>query len=147
MKELHGAGYSENFVEDYADFYFRSFPPPESSKPKIEEMRKKENIHKSIHRYMECYAELKECEINNKNYNLQRGKYMKGKDKEPEPAAPAPTPTPTPAPTPTATTAEPTPAATGGNSEALQGEVKWLNSKIEELHEEIKRQAKLIRKA
>ena len=139
MKELHGSGYSENFVEDYADFYFRSFPPPESSKPKIEEMRKKENIHKSIHRYMECYAELKECEINNKNYNLQRGKYMKGKDKEPEPAAPTPAPT--------TKTAEPAPAASEGNSEALQGEVKWLNSKIEELHEEIKRQAKLIRKA
>lgn len=58
---MHQLGYKDDLVENYADFYFRHFSPEESSKAKIEEMRKKEEIHGKIHRYMECYAELKQC--------------------------------------------------------------------------------------
>jgi len=43
-------------VEDYADFYFRSFPVAEKSKTKLEEMRKKDDVHKIIQRFMECCA-------------------------------------------------------------------------------------------
>lgn len=48
--------YSENLVEDYADYYFRNFPCLEGSKKKIEEMRKNEEVHKKIRRFMECCA-------------------------------------------------------------------------------------------
>ena len=61
LKEMHSLGYSENIVEDYADFYFRNFPVDDKIKSNLENMRKNEQIHQTIHRYMECYAELKEC--------------------------------------------------------------------------------------
>ena len=41
--------------------------------------------------------------------------------------------------------APPTQASSGGDSSALKKEVEWLNAKVEELQEEVKRQAKVIR--
>jgi len=35
LAQLKSAGFSENIVEDYADFYFRSFPCAESVKPSL----------------------------------------------------------------------------------------------------------------
>jgi hypothetical protein len=74
-------------------------------------MRSKEEVHNMIHRYMECYAEMADCEENNKFYNLQRSKYMRGVSKEPEKQAPPPPPQPVETKAPA-----PAPAPSGGNN-------------------------------
>ena len=61
LKEMGTSGYNEELIENYADYYFRNFAPLESAKGKIEDMRKKEEVHDRIHRYMECYAEMADC--------------------------------------------------------------------------------------
>ena len=115
-------------------------------------MRKDEKIHSTIQRYMECYAEMTDCEIKNKYYNQQRSKHMRGAPKEQEPQ-------PTQAPPPPKAE-EPKTTTGGGNTAELENEIRQLKSKVaeleedlkshdsktEELHEEIKRQAKIINK-
>ena len=61
LKEMGTSGYNQELIENYADYYFRNFAPLESAKTKIEDMRKKEEVHDRIHRYMECYAEMADC--------------------------------------------------------------------------------------
>lgn len=154
LKEMAGMGYKEEVIENYADYYFRNFEAVESAKTKIEEMRAKEEIHNKIHRYMECYAEMADCEENNKFYNLQRGKYMRGAANQPEQPKQAPPPQPV------ETKSSAPPASSGGNNEELEKEIRQLKSKVseletelssndhktDELHDEIKRQAKIIAK-
>ena len=101
---------------------------------------------------------MADCEENNKFYNLQRGKYMRGAAKEPE--APKQAPPPPSQPVETKSPAPPQ-ASSGGNNEELEKEIRALKSKVsdletelsshdsktDELHDEIKRQAKIIAKS
>ena len=64
---------------------------------------------------MECYAEMADCEENNKFYNHQRGKYMRGK--EPEQPKQTPPPEPSPPPKPVEVKASPPPQTSGNNEE------------------------------
>lgn len=75
LAELKSLGYSQNLVEDYADFYFRSFPCAENIKKQLQGMRKNEDVHKRIQRFMECCAEVQKCNMDNKFYNAQKDKY------------------------------------------------------------------------
>jgi hypothetical protein len=69
---LKNIGFGESLVEDYADFYFRGFPISETNKKKIEDMRKNEKVHKIIQRFMECCAEVQQCNMENKFCNEQK---------------------------------------------------------------------------
>ena len=119
LAELKSLGYSENLVEDYGDFYFRSFPCAENIKEQLEGMRKKEDVHKRIQRFMECCAEVQKCNMDNKFFNLQKDKYKGAKDlgKTRESAVSS------------------TPLVSGGGAadEGLLQENIWLNTKVEEL--------------
>lgn len=42
MSKLGKAGIKDELVEDYADYYFRSYDIPEGSKSKVEKIRKNE---------------------------------------------------------------------------------------------------------
>ena len=54
--KLGKAGIKEELVEDYADYYFRSYDVPDGSKKKVEKIRENEQVHKIIKRFMECCA-------------------------------------------------------------------------------------------
>jgi hypothetical protein len=119
LAELQSLGYSENLVEIYADFYFRSFPPDEKVKGTLEDMRKKEDVHKRIQRFMECCAEAQKCQMDNKFYNEQKDKYG-GRAKDAASAGKA-----------NGNASPSTVPPSGTSDENLLQENVWLNSKIE----------------
>lgn len=62
-------GADAELVEDYGDYYFRGYDIPDKSKAKCEKLRKSEEAHTQIKRFMECCAEIQKCNIDNKAFN------------------------------------------------------------------------------
>lgn len=83
-------------------------------------MRKNEKIHKTIQRFMECCAQVQKCNMDNKFYNEQKEKYANLKKG----------------------------AVSGKESsnEDATGQLIWLNQKVEELQDELKRRSQMINK-
>ena len=52
MARLAKEGADGELVEDYADFYFRNYEIPAKSKAKVEKLRKNEEAHKLVKRFM-----------------------------------------------------------------------------------------------
>lgn len=87
-------------------------------------MRKNEIVHKKIQRFMECCAEVQKGNMDNKFYNEQRDKFGKGHAKQ-------------------------NPSSNqniSNNDEGLVQENIWLNQKLDQLQEELKRRTQALNK-
>ena len=56
LEKLSKSGANAEIVEDYADYYFRSYDILEKNKVKVESLRKNESIHSLVKRFMEICA-------------------------------------------------------------------------------------------
>ena len=72
-------GASAELVEDYGDYFFRGYDIPEKSKNNVEKLRKNDQAHNLIKRFMECCAQIQKCNLDNKAFNENKNKYSNQK--------------------------------------------------------------------
>lgn len=130
--ECKEMGYSDNNIEDYADFYMRGFEVSKKVQEKLTEMRKNEKAHKAIGRFMEVCGEVEKCHMDNTYFISMKDKYTKkgaaggGEN--------------------IAASSRGNAGGGGKSSGGYDDEKEWLNQKIEELQDELKRRAQIINK-